>query len=356
MRPARVVIARAGSTQVFEMNTNDANPPPIKRRILCIDGGGILGTFPAAFLAGLEEHLDGRPVGSHFDLIAGTSTGGIIAIGLALGLTAKELLQLYETHGPAIFGQGRGAIRDSLSRLWRTGRWALAHKHDAGPLKAALESVFKTQRIGDARTRLLIPAWNPLERGVYIYKTAHHHRLRNDYKALAVDAAMATAAAPTYFPQHVTGQSVGLSDGGTWANNPTALAVVEALTLLGWPKDSLHILSVSCLNEVYTVRKSVGIGTLGTKILNLFMDGQSHGALGMAKLLTGHQHEREAIYRIDPEVPRGDFKMDDPRVIQDMKGMGFALARKQLAVLAPVFFGSPAEAFTPVYRLDGGRT
>ena len=74
------------------------------RRILTIDGGGIRGTFPAAFLAELEQELD-RPIGSYFDLIAGTSTGGIIAIGLGMGLTAKEISRLYEEKGPAIFGQ-----------------------------------------------------------------------------------------------------------------------------------------------------------------------------------------------------------------------------------------------------------
>jgi len=63
---------------------------------------------------------------------------------------------------------------------------------------------------------------------------------------LAVDAALATAAAPTYFHHHVTQDSVGLSDGGTWANNPTALAVVEAITMLGWPRKSLHVLSLGC--------------------------------------------------------------------------------------------------------------
>src|SRR5437660_1257046 len=76
----------------------------LPRRILSIDGGGILGTFPAAVLAEIEQHLD-YPIGSYFDLIAGTSTGGIIAIGLAMGLKASELLHLYETKGPAIFGQ-----------------------------------------------------------------------------------------------------------------------------------------------------------------------------------------------------------------------------------------------------------
>ena len=81
----------------------DERPGQRKRRLLCIDGGGILGTFPAAFLAELEQHLD-RPIGSYFDLIAGTSTGGIIGIALALEHSASEVLGLYENRGPEIFG------------------------------------------------------------------------------------------------------------------------------------------------------------------------------------------------------------------------------------------------------------
>ena len=176
-------------------NEEQAQQPT--RRILCIDGGGILGTFPAAFLASLEQHLQGRPIGSYFDLIAGTSTGGIIAIGLAMGLRASELLDLYEQRGPEIFGQGRGPVADSVFSKLRLGRWLIMNKHDAAPLRAVLEDVLGSKRIGDAKTRLLIPAWNPVARSVYIYKTAHHARLRNDYKSLAVDAALATAAAPT---------------------------------------------------------------------------------------------------------------------------------------------------------------
>lgn len=65
------------------------------RRILCIDGGGILGVFPASFLAELEKRLD-QPIGSYFDLSAGTSTGGILAVGSALGKPASDLLDLYE--------------------------------------------------------------------------------------------------------------------------------------------------------------------------------------------------------------------------------------------------------------------
>jgi len=76
------------------------------KQILAIDGGGIKGVFPAAFLAKIEE-TTGKRIVDHFDLIVGTSTGGIIAIGLALGLPASEILQFYESYGPKIFAGNR---------------------------------------------------------------------------------------------------------------------------------------------------------------------------------------------------------------------------------------------------------
>ena len=202
------------------------------------------------------------------------------------------------------------------------------------------------------RAALLVPAWNPVARSVYIYKTAHHQRFRTDYRSLAVDAAVATAAAPTYFQRHVSRHAAGLSDGGTWANNPTALAVVEGIATLGWPRDTLHVLSLGCLDETYTIPKRAGIGTLGSKLIKLFMDGQSHGAMGVAKLLTGHEHERNAIHRIDHPVPSGSFRMDDVGVIQDLKGLGHSFARDRYPVLDPIFFHAPAGAFSPVYTLE----
>lgn len=75
-----------------------------KRKILAIDGGGIKGAFPAAFLAAIED-ATGRRIADHFDLIAGTSTGGIIALGLGLGLSARDILRFYEEHGRQVFGQ-----------------------------------------------------------------------------------------------------------------------------------------------------------------------------------------------------------------------------------------------------------
>lgn len=320
------------------------------RRILTIDGGGILGTHPASFLASLEEDI-GHPIGECFDLIAGTSTGGILAIGLALGLPAKTLLDLYVDRGPHIFGHPEQSFRARIAHAWRRVRHIAAPKHNADLLRAELGAVLGQKRIGEAKTRLVIPAWDADHRSVYIYKTAHHARLKTDYKRLAVDAAMATAAAPTYYKRHRTADHIGLLDGGMWCNNPIAIAVVEAITLLGWPASSLRVLSLGCVNEIYMLGEAPGWGGLARDISRIFMDGQSRGALGMAKLLTGHEHERNAIFRCCPDVPKDLFALDDTKKIFRLRGMGAAAARKERPRIEPVFLTTKAPEFEPIYSL-----
>ena len=297
--------------------------------------------FLRLFLAELEQHLQ-EPIGSYFDLIVGTSTGGIIAIALGLGHNASEILDLYEKHGPKIFGGPRFAR--GIRRLFRP-------KYGPDPLRQALTDTIGGKLIGGSRTRLVVPAWNPQAKSVYIYKTAHHPRFRTDYRFPAIDAAMATSAAPTFFPQHVTKQGASLIDGGIWANNPAAIAAVEAIAVLGWPSKSLYMLSLGCLDETYTVHKRSGLGRIGSKAFKLFMDGQSHGALGMAKLLLGHEHCRESLYRIDLPVPHNRYKMDDAKVIDDLKGLGHSQGRDRISVLRKVFFDTTAEEFVPFHKL-----
>ncbi|NEQ15752.1 MAG: patatin-like phospholipase family protein, partial [Moorea sp. SIO3E2] len=209
---------------------------PNKRRILSIDGGGILGTFPAAFLAGLEKQLD-QPIGDYFDLISGTSTGGIIAIGLGMGLSATDILRMYKEDGPNIFGQSGNCFQNFLANKARLLRWFYRPKYSSKKLHYTLDRLFGDKKLGDAKHRLVIPAWNPVSQSVYIFKTPHHLRFRTDYKSPIIDVALATSAAPTYFQQHITEESVGLIDGGIWANNPIAVAVTEAIGVLKWPAD-----------------------------------------------------------------------------------------------------------------------
>jgi hypothetical protein len=322
---------------------------PPKRRILSIDGGGIMGVFPAAFLAAMEEDL-GHPIGECFDLISGTSTGGILAIGLALGIPAKTLLHLYIERGPHIFGTPGHPAWSLLSSVGRAVRHVVAPKHDANKLRHELRAVLGDQRIGDAKTRLLVPAWDADGRRPYIYKTAHHDRLKTDYRRTALDAAMGTAAAPTFYRRHRTADDVGLLDGGVWANNPVALAVVEAITMLNWRREDLRVLSLGCVGEVYMLGEAPGLSQMALKITRLFMDGQSHGALGMAKLLTGHQYEREVLFRICPDVPAGFFKLDGTNRITQLRGLGVSAARNHRPVVEPIFFSSRAESFYPLYN------
>jgi hypothetical protein len=86
-------------------------------------------------------------------------------------------------------------------------------------------------------------------------------------------------------------------------------------------------------------------------VTRLFMDGQSRGALGMAKLLTGHIYEREAIFRICPDVPKDFFKLDDTRKISRLRGLGVSAARNQRPHIEPIFLNGRAAPFTPIYQL-----
>jgi Patatin-like phospholipase len=221
-------------------------------------------------------------------------------------------------------------------------------------LKAALETVLEEKRIGDARTRLIVPAWNATTRKVYVYKTAHHERLTTDYKDLALDAALATAAAPTFFREHITANDVGLVDGGLWANNPSGNAVVEAIGVLGWKPDEIKLLSISCLEDVIETRPAYSALSMRKKVAAFFQAGQSFGSMGVAYLLTGHPHTREAIWRICQPAPEGQYTLDGVKAIRQLKERGFVEAREQKPILKPHFFIEPAEAFVPVHNLEGG--
>ena len=310
------------------------------KRILAIDGGGIKGVFPASFLATVEDSIQDN-VANYFDLIVGTSTGGIIALGLGLGLSATEILAFYEKFGPRIF---KG------NRLLRWLRWFGISKYSEAPLRKTLNDYFCEKKLGDSKKRLVIPSLN-LENGeVYIYKTAHHPRLQRDYKVKAVDVALATASAPTYFPTHRSSAGTPLIDGGLWANNPVGVSVVEAVTMLDWPRDSLKVLSLGCTTEPLNINwgRKIPLGRLywAFKLLDVFMHGQSHGSLGTAQLLAGHDN----IIRINPVTPHRRFNLDKTKEMDSLKGLGDSEARHALPKLQEIFLGNPVEPFNPVNK------
>lgn len=273
-------------------------------RILSIDGGGIRGIFPAAVLSAMEgRYLDGDSVAGYFDLIAGTSTGGIIAIGLGAGLTATEILQLYLEDGREIFPP-----RGRLGRIWNARR-IVTHIYDRQKLEDHLLRRLGSRTLRDSTSRLCIPSCDGTHGDVWVYKTPHHPDYQMDASRRMVDVALATSAAPTYF-QPMEGGGYRLLDGGLWANNPIMVSVVEALTALGAPRRRIRVLSLGCGSEPYRVGrwKVIAGGQLSWRDL-IFgaMHYQSLGALGQARLLLG----ADRVDRIEPDQSGPPISLDD---------------------------------------------
>lgn len=265
-------------------------------QILALDGGGIRGLYSAAVLAKIEEKHQIR-ITDHFDLITGTSTGGIIALGLGLGLRPREIVRFYVEQGPRIFPNSLG---------WRSWLHPWQRKYSGDALRAALShpSTFGDKKLGDSRSRLVIPAFNLAQNKVRVFKTPHHARLQTDWQIPSWKVAMATSAAPTYFPvcRHVADSR--LIDGGVWANNPTVVGIAEAVSMFGCDLSEIAVFSIGTTDVRIKRRKALDSGGLMQwirkgDVVDILMRGQSEGTNGLAAHLIGPAN----LLRLDPVVP-----------------------------------------------------
>jgi patatin-like phospholipase/acyl hydrolase len=321
---------------------------PKRFRLLSLDGGGIRGAFTASVLAKLEE-LTGCAVADYFDLIVGTSTGGILALGLGLGFSAEELCRFYTERGPRIF-PNTGPVQ----RLGTNIRHLFAHKRSRAALAKELSQVFRGRRLGESKCRLVLPTFDAVKGRIFLLKTAHHPRFANDYRALAVDCALATAAAPTYFeaspfPEH---PGVNYVDGGVWANCPAMVAVTEALAFLGARADQIDVLSIGTTSSPFHIspvrRRLGGIITWNKGLIDLMMRGQEEAANAQAKCIAN------SFLRINCEVRPGRFSLDNVKVVDDLIGLGTgeAMKRDNVDVVSSRFLnGKKIIPFVPVYKL-----
>lgn len=312
----------------------------LRFQILSLDGGGIKGLFSAALLAAIEEDLNTNII-DHFDLITGTSTGGIIAIALGLGLKPREIVEFYVKEGPSIFPHWYG---------WKSIQHWFYRKFSSKPLICALQSCFKDKRLGDSKKRLVIPAYNLGEDDVYIFRTPHHERLKRDYKVPAWKVALATSAAPTFFPCSPEVDKLRLIDGGVWANNPTMVGIIEAYGTLGIPLESLHIFSIGTSSSVTYRRKRLNIGgkfawARDNAAVDVIMRGQSIGVNNQAKFLLGEEN----IVRLDPRVAPDEFSLDGVHKTDDL----IAKAAHHSRIFGPEFQKKfmihKANSYSPYY-------
>lgn len=310
--------------------------------MLSLDGGGLKGIFTAAFLAAWER-TTGRPVVDNFDLIAGSSTGGIIALALGLGYRAQQIFELYRTNGEEIFPRevfpGVGAAKQ-----------AFGSRYSAKNLRRVLLTFFGNRHLGHSSKRLLIPAYHADRGEIYIFKTAHHPRLLNDYTETAVDVALGTAAAPTYVEPFFKEEGLRLIDGGMFANNPVLLAVTEAMGYLKRPQNTVAAVRLGTTWEPKGTKDyPADPGGLGT--LKLFVDLMMRGQMQSASGAVFHLLGRDRFCDINPVVPNGAHRLD--RLSDELVGLGESQYRFHSAELYERgFLDHRASPFQPFHQLE----
>ena len=240
--------------------------------ILALSGGGARGLFTATALAEIEKRFETKMAAST-DIICGTSIGGILALALAAEIPASKMLEIFNRDRKSIFPPpGKlansnvvfRAFSKSLSFIRRISRPAF----DSAPLRKSLQEVFEDRKISDLKSCIIVPAINFTNGSLRAFKTSHHQDFYQDAEQRLVDVALATSAAPTYFPNHVIGPS-RFVDGGLVANNPVLMGVVEAIRAFD-----------SNINDIY----ALCIGNMGleraadhTNTCNLGYSGWDYG-------------------------------------------------------------------------------
>jgi uncharacterized protein len=324
-------------------------------RILSLDGGGMMGAFSASVLDTYEKECRARTglgVVDHFDMIAGTSTGGIIAVGLAMGATIEQILGFYRDRGAKIFPSNTGVSGwlGTLGSLFRP-------KFSPVELRKAIGEVVGDQPLENARTRLVVPTYDTEMGRIYLFKTPHHPDCVYARDVKAVDAALATSAAPTYFPaHHVPGHGTFI-DGGVWGNCPAVIGIADAVSYCGQSLSDIHVLSISTTSYPFRIGKQQQLGGLvgwAPKILDTFMFSQAQAAVGEAICLLRDRTQSPPVdrfHRIDYVSEPNLYKMDDAQAAEKLIEIGRQVAVQVVhagIVKRDFLNGQPAERFRPV--------
>lgn len=288
-------------------------------RIISLDGGGYLGLATAAFVAEMERHF-GVKCHDCFDMFCGTSTGAIIALALASGMSGAEIVALYQSFGVEVF---RNPFPGS--RALRAVRSLFVSRYSNQPLKAALKDAFGDTTLGDLKSKgklILVTAFSVTTGKPRVFKTDHSADLTRDDGYLVRDIALASAAAPIYLPvvrlrAPANGSEEWYCDGGVFANHPALLGYAEAVSHLAVSPEDVRVLSLSTPRADLAERSSArsllqqyllsrGVISWGTKLAGVMIDSTSMIAHETLRRLVSWRPESQGHYvRITLDKPRG---------------------------------------------------
>jgi patatin-like phospholipase/acyl hydrolase len=282
-------------------NTKTTNKKTIK--VLSIDGGGVRGIIPAIVIADLEKRLPkGKKIAECFDIIAGTSAGGILALMLATPGNDGKPKYCTNYILNEIENFSKNAFQTSFLRSFFSGNGTWHVKYSDKNFKKYLEKYFGNTKLNQVVTEVLVPTYEIEQYKTFFFKS-YRAKKEPRYNCLIKDLAYATSAAPTYFPpMHLTdesGRKLTLIDGGISTNNPTAAAVVHALDIYGSNIDLFVV--------------SIGTGTIyGAQRHNIrYEDIKTSGIIGWVKKiipLTMYAPNAVIDYQVDKIINNGSTK------------------------------------------------
>lgn len=221
---------------------------------LALTGGGYRGLFTARVLDVMEKECG--PIARHFDLICGTSIGGIVALAAAFEVPMSRVVEVFSKEGQTIFPEHEKP--SGLGVLWDFWKYRSKPRYASEALRSVISKLIPADAtLGDASHPLCIPAVNVTEGKPQVFKTRHSAEWHRDWKLKAVDVALATAAAPTFFELAEVGKS-RYADGGLFANAPDLIALHEAEHFFDVPRDAIRLLSVGTTTRKYSVSHSAG--------------------------------------------------------------------------------------------------
>ncbi|KMJ59489.1 patatin [Bacillus sp. LL01] len=296
-------------------------------KMLCLDGGGIRGVFAVSILQEIEREYK-QPIAELVDLVAGTSTGSIIASSISIKKPMEEVLVGYKVYGKKIF------TRQAKVGLFKS-------IYSDRQLRRFIMQAFGKRRMADITSPLLIPAVDLTHGRPFVHRSNYGNKAAKDLSVHLWDAVLSSCSAPVYFPPNNIGNDYLSIDGGLWANNPSMVCITEGVGYFKMKLEDMAILSIGTgLQKIdFTIQKNKYWGVkqwlpfhfpsmkVTPKLLDLALQLSSESVSYQCRNLLGDNY-----IRLNKELG-GEVSFDDITYMEELIELGQAVYHEQKEVI-----------------------